>query len=46
MKQQCRKCKKNYNILCTDGNCFYCFTKEHGKAPNKEFGNKFTNKNK
>lgn len=42
MAQECKTCKKRYNILCTDGNCYYCFTKKHGKSPDKEYGNKFT----
>jgi len=46
MKQQCKNCKKNYKILCTDGNCYFCFTKKHGRSPTIEYGNKFSNKNK
>jgi len=40
MKQQCKKCEENYNILCNDGNCYYCFIKEHGVSPTqKQYGN-------
>ena len=40
MTQECKTCENNFNILCTDGNCFYCFTYKHGRSPTqKEYGN-------
>jgi len=41
MTSECKTCKNKYKILCKDGNCYYCFTKEHGRAPYKkgEYGN-------
>lgn len=46
VKQKCKRCKNNFNILCKDGNCYYCFTEEYGRSPTIEYGNKFTNQNK
>ena len=48
MTSECKTCKRRYKILCSDGNCYYCFTKKHGKSPYKvgEYGNKFTRQTK
>jgi len=40
MTQKCKTCKKNYNIVCIDGNCYYCFIGKNGVAPTKkQYGN-------
>ncbi len=44
MTKKCKTCKRYYNILCTDGNCYYCFTIKYRRSPTLEYGNKFTNK--
>ena len=39
MTNKCKSCKKNYNILCEDGNCYYCFIKKYKRSPKpQEYG--------
>jgi len=44
-KQQCKKCKKNQKIICTNGLCYYCFTNKHKRPPTeKEYVGQDTSK--